>query len=95
MIHVEILPPPQRAFWDDEAPHLPGGWPTINEGVAALLALYGDRASGLQSVKTIAWFKDGGLDTLLPAAVKERLVLAAAQYDPHTPAAPKLSRRLD
>jgi len=68
---------------------------TINEGVAALLALYGNRASGLQSVKTIAWFKDGGLDTLLPADVKERLVLAAAQYDPHTPAAPKLSRRLD
>jgi hypothetical protein len=68
---------------------------TINEGVAALLALYGDQASGLQSVKTIAWFKDGGLDTLLPADVKERLVLAAAQYDPRTPAARKLSRRLD
>ncbi len=68
---------------------------TINDGVAALLALYGNQASGLQSVKTIAWFKDGGLDALLPADVKEQLTLAAAQYDPHTPPAPKLSPRLD
>ena len=68
---------------------------TINDGVAALLALYGKQASGLQSVKTIAWFKDGGLDTSLPTDVKDRLMLAAAQYDPRTPPAPKLSHRLD
>ena len=68
---------------------------TINDGVAALLALYGSQASGLQSVKTIAWFKDGSLDTVLPAEVKERLLLAAAQYDPRTSPAPKVSQRLD
>ena len=68
---------------------------TINDGVAALLALYGPQASGLQSVKTIAWFKDGGLDAALPADVKERLTRAAAQYDPGTGPAPKLSARLD
>ncbi|MFQ5666266.1 MAG: nucleotidyl transferase AbiEii/AbiGii toxin family protein [Candidatus Binatia bacterium] len=68
---------------------------TINDGVAALLALYGNQASGLQSVKTVVWFKDGGLDTVLPTEVKEQLTRAAAQYDPRTPPAPKLSPRLD
>lgn len=67
---------------------------TINEGVAALLALYGNQASGLQSVKTIAWFKDGDLEALLPSDVKEQLTRAAAQYDPRTEAAPKRSDRL-
>ena len=68
---------------------------TINEGVAALLALFGSQASGLQSVKTITWFKDGGLDVALPGEVKETLARAAATYDPRTPPAPKLSARLD
>lgn len=68
---------------------------TINEGVAALLALYGTQASGLQSVKTIAWFRDGNLEALLPHDVKETLVRAAASYDPHTGPASKRSARLD
>lgn len=68
---------------------------TINQGVAALLALYGTQASGLQSVKTMAWFKDGNLETVLPQAVRERLTRAAASYDPRTPPAPKRSARLD
>ena len=68
---------------------------TINEGVAALLALYGPRASGVQSVKTIAWFQDGDLERLLPADVREVLTTAAATYDPRTPPAPKRSQRLD
>src|SRR5207237_3056097 len=55
---------------------------TINEGVAALLALYGPQASGLQSVKTIAWFRDGGLDQVLPPDVRDVLTRAAAAYDP-------------
>ena len=68
---------------------------TINEGVAALLALYGNQASGLQSVKTIAWFKDGDLEVLLPREVRETLVRAAASYDPHTPPASRRSAHLD
>ena len=68
---------------------------TINQGVAALVALYGTRASGLQSVKTIAWFKDGDLERVLPAEVRGLLTRVAAEYDPHTAAAPKLSARLD
>ncbi len=68
---------------------------SINEGVAALLGLYGNQASGLQSVKTIAWFEDGNLERLLPQDVREILTRAAAAYDPRTPPAPKLSLRLD
>ena len=68
---------------------------SINEGVAALLALYGNQASGLQSVKTIAWFRDGDLEAVLPADVRDLLTRAAAAYDPRTPPAPKRSARLD
>ena len=68
---------------------------SIDEGVGALLALYGDQASGLQSVKTMAWFRDGGLDALLPDEVKERLTRAAAAYDPRTGPLRKRSHRLD
>ena len=57
---------------------------TINDGVAALLSLYGSRASGLQSVKTIAWFKDGDLERVLPDDVKDSLTRAAAAYYPRT-----------
>jgi len=68
---------------------------SINEGVAALLALYGNQASGLQSVKTIAWFRDGDLEAVLPGDVRELLTRAAAAYDPRTLPAPKRSARLD
>lgn len=68
---------------------------TINQGVAALLALYGGQASGLQSVKTIAWFKDGDLERVLGADVRDVLTRAAAAYDPRTPPAAKRSARLD
>ncbi len=68
---------------------------TINEGVGALLGLYASRASGLQSVKTIAWFKDGNLDVLLRQDVRDTLTLAAAAYDPQTRPLPKQSARLD
>ena len=68
---------------------------TINEGVAALLALYGNQASGLQSVKTIAWFKDGDLEAILPGAVEGVLARAAASYDPRTGPAQLRSSRLE
>ncbi len=67
---------------------------TINEGVAALLALYGNQASGLQSVKTIAWFEDGNLENVLPHEVRDILERAAAAYDPRTEPAPIRSRSL-
>jgi hypothetical protein len=67
---------------------------TINEGVAALLALYDTQASGLQSVKTIAWFAEGDLEAILPPEVKSALVRAAASYDPRTGRAPIRSSTL-
>jgi hypothetical protein len=68
---------------------------SINEGVAALLALYGNKASGLQSVKTMAWFKGGSLEQVLPPQTREILTRAAVAYDPRTQPAPKRSARLD
>jgi hypothetical protein len=67
----------------------------INQGVAALLGLYGNQASGLQSVKTMVWFGEGDLDRALPADVKQELTRAAARYDARTGPLPKRSLRLD
>lgn len=66
----------------------------INQGVGALLALYGNQASGLQSVKTMVWFGDGGLEDALPADVKDVLTRAASAYDARTGPLPKRSTRL-
>lgn len=67
----------------------------INDGVAALLALYGEQASGAQSIKTMTWFKDGGLEAVLPEESKKRLMAAAKRFDPATQPLPKRSSRLD
>lgn len=67
----------------------------INQGVAALLGLYGNQASGLQSVKTMVWFGDGDLDRALPDGVKQELTRAADGYDARTRPLPKRSLRLD
>jgi hypothetical protein len=67
----------------------------INHGVAALLGLYGNQASGLQSVKTMVWFGDGDLDRALPADIKQDLSRAATQYDARIGPLPKRSLRLD
>lgn len=67
----------------------------INQGVAALLGLYGNQASGLQSVKTMVWFGDGDLDRALPDGVKQELTRAADGYDARTGPLPKRSLRLD
>jgi hypothetical protein len=67
----------------------------INQGVAALFGLYGNQASGLQSVKTMVWFGDGDLDRALPADVKQELSRAAGRYDARIGPLPKRSLRLD
>lgn len=68
---------------------------TIDEGVAGMLALYGAQASGLQSVKTLTWFHEGGLADALSEDVKRRLTDAALAFRPETVAASKRSSRLD
>lgn len=68
---------------------------SINEGVAAMLGLYGTQASGLQSVKTLTWYRDGGLDQALSEEVKRTLREAALAFLPETTALPRRSNRLD
>lgn len=68
---------------------------TIDEGVAAMLALYGRQVSGMQSVKTLTWYRDGGLEEMLSDQVKRILRDAALAFRPETTAAPKRSDRLD
>jgi hypothetical protein len=68
---------------------------TINDGVAAMTALYGLQASGMQSVKTLTWYRDGGLEDILSDEVKKTLRAAVLEFRPETPPAAKLSSRLD
>ena len=68
---------------------------TINEGVAAMLALCGPQVSGMQSVKTLTWYRDGGLDEALSDEVKHILRDAALAFRPETTAAAKRSSRLE
>jgi len=68
---------------------------TINDGVAAMLALYGSQASGIQSVKSLTWYRDGDLEQTLSEPVKETLRNAAVAFRPETPAMAKRSHRLD
>lgn len=41
--HLEILPPPQRAFWDEHAGSIPDGW--VLYGGTAIALRYGHRSS--------------------------------------------------
>ena len=41
--HLEILPPPQRAFWDEHARSVPDGW--VLYGGTAIALRYGHRSS--------------------------------------------------
>ncbi len=68
---------------------------SVNDGVATMLALYGPRVSGMQSVKTLIWYQDGGLDAQLSEEVKNILRNAALAFRPETTAAAKRSSRLD
>jgi len=68
---------------------------SINEGVAALLALYGTQANALQSIKTLTWYRDGDLDRVLPERVKATLRAATVAFQIETTAMPRRSVRLD
>ncbi len=67
---------------------------TINDGVAALLALYRNQASGLQSVKTIVWFQDGGLDGAAGEAGGAAGRLGAV-WEADPPLSPRVTRPAD
>ena len=49
----------------------------------------------MQSVKTLTWYRDGGLDEALSEDVKNILRDAALAFRPETTAAARRSSRLD
>jgi hypothetical protein len=67
---------------------------TLNQGVGAARALYGDSLNPLDTAKAVGWFKDGGLEGKLPAATRSFLAAASAKFDPKVGAAPIKSRTL-
>ena len=69
-----------KDYFDIEA--LLRGGLTLNEGLAAAAALFGSSLSTLDTAKAVAWFKDGGLETALPASTRAYLEAASATFDP-------------
>ena len=55
---------------------------SLNEGIAAARALYGEAVNPLNTAKAVAWFKDGGLERALPATTRRYLEQAATTLDP-------------
>jgi hypothetical protein len=67
---------------------------TLNQGVGAARTLYGDSLNPLDTAKAVGWFKDGGLDSKLPAGTKSFLAAASAKFDPKVVALPLKSKTL-
>jgi hypothetical protein len=67
---------------------------TLNQGVSAARSLYGDSLNPLDTAKAVGWFKDGDLDSKLPAGTKSFLAGASAKFDPKVVALPLRSRTL-
>jgi len=67
---------------------------TLNQGVGAARTLYGDSLNPLDTAKAVGWFKDGGLESKLPAGTRSFLAAASAKFDPKVAAAPIKSRTL-
>lgn len=54
---------------------------TLNQGIAAAAALFGNSINMLDTAKAVAWLKDGGLDKALPATTRTFLTKASAKFD--------------
>ncbi len=54
----------------------------LTAGLGAARALYGDNFNPLDTAKAVSWFKEGSLDSMLPADVKQRLTKAVANAEP-------------
>jgi hypothetical protein len=67
---------------------------TLNQGIGAARALYGDSLNPLDTAKAVGWFKDGGLEGKLPASTRSFLAAASAKFDPKVAALPIKSRTL-
>lgn len=67
---------------------------TLNDGIAATMALFGAAVNPLDTAKAVAWFRDGDLDRLLPTSTQAYLERAAATFNPHVTPAKIRSRSL-
>ena len=56
--------------------------PTLTEGISAARALNGETINPLVAAKAVGWFKDGGLETALPASTRVFLQSASTTLDP-------------
>jgi Nucleotidyl transferase AbiEii toxin, Type IV TA system len=65
---------------------------SLNKGIAAARALYGERINPLETAKAVAWFKDGGLEAALSATTRRFLEAASATLDPAEAARPTTRR---
>lgn len=81
-----------RDYLDIEA--LLRGGLTLNDGIAATMAMFGAAVNPLDTAKAVAWFKDGNLDRLLSASTRSYLERAAATFDPRVTPAKIRSRSL-
>ncbi len=57
---------------------------TLNQGVAAALALFPEQLNPLDIAKAVGWFREGDLDTRLPESVKDFLAAASVSFRPDT-----------
>lgn len=55
---------------------------SFEKGLGIGQTMYGDVFNPLVAAKTVAWFKDGGLEEKLPGEVKARLERAVSRLDP-------------
>jgi hypothetical protein len=67
---------------------------TLDEGIAAAMTLFGRTLNPLDTAKAVAWFRDSGLEDVLPERTRTYLAVAAARFDPSTEPLPLRSRRL-
>jgi hypothetical protein len=58
------------------------------------MTLFGRALNPLDTAKAVAWFRDGGLEDVLPERTRAYLAAAAARFDPSTKALPLRSRQL-
>ena len=67
---------------------------TLNQGIAAAKSLFGQSLNPLDTAKAVGWFKDGDLESKLPAATQAFLATASAKFNPKVVPPPIKSKAL-
>ena len=68
---------------------------SLNQGISAARALFGDAVNPLITAKAVAWFKDGDLEAALPEATRRFLEQASVTLDPATALTPMALKSKD